>query len=155
MWNKPKFLASTKQFWEHFCPFVRLSICQSVCLYVHLWHLFRNVHVIVSSWVITNYYKSDVHAKGQGQRSKVKVTEVKTQFSRFHTVIPVWIQIWQWNDTQSLMWYRRGALLVFNVIFKLTQDQKKSPILTWIERFWIVTPVWIHWWLWNKAQSLM
>ena len=27
--------------------------------------------------------KSDVHAKGQGQRSKVKVTEVNTQLSRF------------------------------------------------------------------------
>ena len=27
--------------------------------------------------------KSEVHAKGQGQRSKVKVTEVKTQLSRF------------------------------------------------------------------------
>ena len=33
--------------------------------------------------------KSDVHAKSQGQRSKVKVTEVKTQFSRFRTVTPV------------------------------------------------------------------
>ena len=33
--------------------------------------------------------KSDVHAKGQGQRSKVKDTEVKTQFSRFQTVTPV------------------------------------------------------------------
>ena len=32
---------------------------------------------------------SDVHAKGQGQRSKVKVTEVKTQLSRFRTVTPV------------------------------------------------------------------
>ena len=28
--------------------------------------------------------KSDVHAKGQGQRSKVKVTEIKTNFA------PIW-----------------------------------------------------------------
>ena len=28
--------------------------------------------------------KSDVHAKGEGQRSKVKVTEVKTNFA------PIW-----------------------------------------------------------------
>ena len=55
--------------------------------------------------------KSDVHAKGQGQRSKVKVTDVKTQFSRFRTVTPVWIHIWQWNDAQSLMLLRRRALL--------------------------------------------
>ena len=27
--------------------------------------------------------KSDVHAKGQGQRSKVKVTEVKSNFGHF------------------------------------------------------------------------
>ena len=23
-----------------------------------------------------------------------------------------------------------------------------------LERFWTVTPVWIHWWLWNDAHSL-
>ena len=38
--------------------------------------------------VITND-RSDFHAKGQGQRLKVKVTEVKIQFSRFRTVTPV------------------------------------------------------------------
>ena len=32
---------------------------------------------------------SDVYAKVQGQKSKVKVTEVTTQFSRFWTVTPV------------------------------------------------------------------
>ena len=40
------------------------------------------------SGVIT-MVKSDVHAKGQGQRSKVKVTEVNTQLSRFRTLTPV------------------------------------------------------------------
>ena len=35
----------------------------------------------------------DVHAKDQGQKSKVKVTEIKTQFSRFRTITPVWIHI--------------------------------------------------------------
>ena len=33
--------------------------------------------------------RSDVNAKVQGQRSKVKVTEVKTQISRFGTTTPV------------------------------------------------------------------
>ena len=37
--------------------------------------------------------------------------------------------------------------------FKVTRDNK-SPILTRIERFRTVTSVWIHWWLWNDAQSL-
>ena len=37
--------------------------------------------------------------------------------------------------------------------FKVTLDNK-LPILTRIERFRTVTLVWIHWWLWNVAQSL-
>ena len=54
------------------------------------------------SGVITND-KSNIHVKGQGQRSKVKVTEVKTQLNRFQTVTLVWIYIWWRNDAQSLM----------------------------------------------------
>ena len=37
--------------------------------------------------------------------------------------------------------------------FQVTRDQKKS-ILTQIGGFRTVTPVRIHWWLWNDAQSL-
>ena len=33
--------------------------------------------------------QSNVHAKGQGQGSKVKVTEVMTPLGRFRTVTPV------------------------------------------------------------------
>ena len=40
------------------------------------------------SGVITND-KSDVHAKGQGQKLKVKVTEVNTQLNRFRTVTQI------------------------------------------------------------------
>ena len=43
-----------------------------------------------------------VHAKGHGQRSKVKVTEVTTQLNRFRTVTPVLIHIWWWNATYIL-----------------------------------------------------
>ena len=50
------------------------------------------------SEVVTND-KCDVHAKGQGQRSKVKVIEVTTQLNHFRTVTPVWIHIWWWNYT--------------------------------------------------------
>ena len=50
---------------------------------------------------------------GQGQRSKVKVTEVNSQLSRSRTATPVWIQISWWNDAQSLMLLRRIALLFF------------------------------------------
>ena len=45
-----------------------------------------------------------------------KVTEVKSQFSRFRTITAVWIHIWWWNGAQSLMLPRRGALLFFKII---------------------------------------
>ena len=78
------------------------------------------------SGVITND-KSDVHAKGQGQRSKVKVT---TQLNRFRTVTPVWIHIWWWNDAYSLIMLRRGALLILKVIRQISRshDSKKRRI---------------------------
>ena len=55
--------------------------------------------------VITND-RSDTHAKGQGDRSKVKFTELKkslilTQIGRFRTITPVWIYQWLWNDSRS------------------------------------------------------
>ena len=58
------FLAATKQLYDWFSP----SVCLSV---------------------IITMVRSDVHAKGQGQRSKVKVTEVNTQLSCFRTLTPV------------------------------------------------------------------
>ena len=98
-----------------------LWMVQSVCLS----HIFDYVPIIASSWkfsgVITND-RSDIHAKGQCQKSKVKVTEVNTQLSRFQTITPVWIHIWQWNDAQSLILLRRGALLFFKVIRQIARS---------------------------------
>ena len=88
-------------------PSVRPSVCPSVTPF---WLCSHDRIIMKFSGVITSD-RSDVHAKGQGQRSKVKVTEVNTQLSHFRTVTPVWIQIWWWNDAQSLMLLRRGALL--------------------------------------------
>ena len=99
------FLAATKQLYEWFSP--------SVCLSVHPSHLFDYVPIIVSLWNFQELLPmAEVTsiAKGQGQRSKVKVTEVTTQLSRFRTVTPVWIHIWRWNDTYSFMLLRRGVL---------------------------------------------
>ena len=106
------FLAATKQLYDWFSPSVRPSVCLSVTPFSPCSH-----HRIIMkfSGVIT-MVKSDVHAKGQGQRSKVKVTEVNTQLSRFRTLTPVWIHIWQWNHTHSWKQRRRGALLFFKVI---------------------------------------
>ena len=111
------------------------SACPSVCSSVRLSHLFHYLPIIVSPWnfqfsgIITND-QSKVNAKDQGQRSKVKVTEVKTQLCRFRTVTPVWIHIWWWNDAHSLMVLIRGALLFSgsSVKFMVTQLQNR--------RFW-------------------
>ena len=79
---------------------VRLSVCLSVRLSVR--HTFLTMfpssyhHDIFMTVITTD--QGNVHAKGQGQRSKVKVTEVTTQLSRFRTITPVWIHIWWWND---------------------------------------------------------
>ena len=61
------------------------SVCPSFTPFSRCSH-----HPIIMkfSGVITND-KRKVHAKGQDQRSKVKVTEVKTQLNRFRTVTPV------------------------------------------------------------------
>ena len=96
------------------CPSVSPSVRPSVCPSVTPFSPCSHHRIIMKfSGVITND-KSDVHATGQGQRSKVKVTEVNTQLNRFRTV--TWIHIWWWNDAYSLMILRRGALLFFKVI---------------------------------------
>ena len=81
------------------CPSVCLSVCPPVTPF---WQCSSHRIILKFSGVIT-IDRHDVHTRGQGQRSKVKVTEVMTPFSRFRTVIPVWIHIWRWNDARSLI----------------------------------------------------
>ena len=61
----------------------------SVCLFVchTFFTMFSSSYHNEISGVITSD-KSDVHAKDQGQRSKVKVTEVAAQLNRFRIVTP-------------------------------------------------------------------
>ena len=81
-----------KNFFASFfsCDQAALWIVQpSVRPSARLSHLFHYVLIIMKfSGVITND-PSEVHAKGQGQRSKFRATEVKALFSRFRTVTPV------------------------------------------------------------------
>ena len=111
------FLAGTKQFMN---GYFRLSVCPSV---IPFWQCSCHCIIVKFSGVIAND-KSDVYAKGQGQgqKSKVKVTEVNTQLGRFRTVTRVWIHIWWWNDAQSLMLLRRGALLFFKFIRQVSRS---------------------------------
>ena len=98
------------------------SVCLSVGLFVTPFWLCSHHRIIMKfSGVITNDQRK-AHAKGQGQRSKVKVTEVTTQLNRFRTVTPVSIHIWWWNDAYSLMLLRRGALLFFKVIRQISRS---------------------------------
>ena len=106
------FLAATKQLNEWYF----LSVCPSVCLSVTPFWLCSHYRIIMKFSGIITRDQGKVHAKGQGQRSKVKVTEVMTQLNRFRTVTPVWIHIWWWNDTYSLMLLRSGALMFLKVI---------------------------------------
>ena len=108
------FLAATEQLYKWYFPSVRLSVTP-------FWLCSHHRIILKFSGVITNDQRK-VHAKGQGQRSKVKVTEVTTQLNRFRTVTPVWIHIWWWNDAYSLMLLRRGALLFFKVIRQISRS---------------------------------
>ena len=83
------------------------SVCPSVCLSVCPSHISDYHRIIMKFSGVITKDQGNVYSKGQGQRSKVKVT---TQLSRFLTVTPVWIHIWWRNDTYSLMLLRRGAL---------------------------------------------
>ena len=107
------------------CPSVRPSVRPSVTPFSPCSH-----HRIIMNFsgVIT---KSDVHAKGQGQKSKVKVTEVNTQLNCFQTVTLVWIHIWWWNDAYSLMMLRRGALLFFMVICQISRSHGSKKRSIW------------------------
>ena len=90
-----KFLAATKQLYEWSSPSVRPSVRRSVCLSVTPFWLCSHYRIITKfSRVITND-RSDVHAKGQGHRSKIKVI---TQLRYFRTAFPVGIHLWWWND---------------------------------------------------------
>ena len=115
---------------------VRPSVCPPVCLSVTPFSLCFCHRIITKfSGVITND-RSDVHAKGQGHRSKVKVTEVITQLIRFRTVTPLWFHIWWWNDAWSLMLFRRNALLFFKVTRQISRSHGYKN-----RRFWPILGV--------------
>ena len=109
------------------CLSVRLSVCPSVTPF---WLCSHHRIIMKFSGVIT-HDQSKVHAKGQGQRPKVKVTEVTTQLNRFRTVTPVWIHIWWWNDAYSLMLLRRGALLFFKAIRQISRSHGSKNRQIW------------------------
>ena len=121
------FLAATKQLYEWYFLSVRLSVCPSVTPF---WLCSHHRIIMKFSEVVTTD-QGKVHANGQGQRSKVKVTEVTTQLNRFRTVTPVWIHIWWRNYAYSLMLLRRGALLFFKVICQISRSHGSKKRRIW------------------------
>ena len=119
------FLAATKQLYDWYF----LSVCPSVCPSVTPFGLCSHHRIIMKFLGVITWDQGKVHAKGQ--RSKVKVTEVTTQLNRFRTVTPVWIHIWWWNGTYSLMLLRRGALLFFKVIRQISRSQGAKNRRIW------------------------
>ena len=121
------FLAATKQLYDWFSP----SVCPSVCLSVTPFSPCSHHRIIMKFSGVITMVRSDVHAKGQGQRSKGKVTEVNIQLSRFRTLTPVWIHIWQWNHAHSWKQHRRGALLFFKVIRQISRSHGSKNRRIW------------------------
>ena len=124
------FLAATKQLYEWYF----LSVCPSVRLSVRLSHLFDYVPIIVSSWnfqelSLGTRVRSMQKVKVRGQRSRSQRSRPK--LNRFRTVTPVWIHIWWWNDTYSLMLLRRGALLFLKVIRQMSRSHGAKNRKVW------------------------
>ena len=125
------FLAATKQLYKWYFPSVCLSVRPSVRLSVTPFSPCSHHRIIMKFSGVITMVKSDVHAKGQGQRSKVEVTEVNTQLSRFRSLTPVWIHIWQWNHAHSWKQHRRGALLFFKVIRQIWRSHGSKNRWIW------------------------
>ena len=68
--------------------------------------------------------KFQVH---RGQKKSLILTRIK----RFWTVTWVRIYWWIWDDAQSLMYYRRGALLFFEVIHQISRSHRLKNL--WFE----------------------
>ena len=91
------------------------QVCGAACFIATFSRCSSHLIIMKLSGVVT-IAKSAAHANGQGQRSKVKVAEVKTifpQFGHFQTVTPVWIDRWLGNDAQSLKWQKRSPIVFF------------------------------------------
>ena len=105
---------------------VRPSVCASVR------HTFFTM--FPSSYhheIFRSYYHGQKWCPCKRSRSKVKVTEVNTQLSRFRTLTPVWIPIWQWNHAHSWKQHRRGALLFIKVICQISRSYGSKNRRIW------------------------
>ena len=120
-----------------FCPSVRLSVCLSVTPF----RLCSHHRIIMKFSGVITKDQGNVHAKGQGQRSKVKVTEVTTQLPGCNSSL---------NSHMMMKWYiynlrllRRCALLFFKVIRQISRSHGSKN-----------RRIWPHWAIPNCSASL-
>ena len=148
------FLVATKQLYECFSPSVRPSVCLSVCLS----HLFGYVPIIVSSRNFQELlpmtevmFMQKVKVMGQRSRSKRSQPNV--------TVSGLWLYF-EFTCDDEMMHIAWSCLGEVPYCFSRSSVKfqghtaLKASNLTQIGRFRTVTPVWIHQWLRNDAQSL-
>ena len=116
--NSPHwFLAATKKFYEWWSLSASIPVWHTCASPLSGWVLYRQLE-------LTKLTRPDLHHVGLFILRDVRpsVTEVKTQFSSFRTVTPIWIHIWRWNDAQSLIWHKRDALLFSKVIHQISRS---------------------------------
>ena len=81
---------------------------------------YKIMHKAWSSIEEVPYCISMSSVKFQGHTGQKML--ILTWIERFRTVTPVWIHSWLWNDAQSLMLYRRSALLLSKVIHPMSRS---------------------------------
>ena len=136
------------------------SFCLSVCLSVTPFSLCSCHRIIMKFSGVIAIDKTDVHARGQGQRSKVKVTEVKIfWFWPKLGASGLYLQFEFTNGDEMMhkAWSRFGEV---PYCFSRSSVKSQGHTTKTIVDFY---PNWafpdcnsslIHRWLWNDAQSL-
>ena len=78
---------------------------------------------------------------------------LSVQLWRLFHYVPIIVSLW--NFQELLPWTEVMSMQKVEIRGQRSRSQRSKQILTWIGRFRTLTPVWIHWWLWNDAQSLV
>ena len=130
------------------------------CLSVRLsatpvWQCSCHRIILKFSGVFTNK-RRNVHAKGQGQASKIKVTghDPIEPFPDRNSSLNSQV-VMKWCTKLDVAYKRCPVVFQGHPSnFEVTR-LRISPISTHIVRYRAVTPVWMHQWLWNATQSSM
>ena len=93
-------------------------------VWIHWWH--EMMHKAWSSIKDVPYFFFRPSVKFQGHTGRKKWPTL-TRIERFRT--QVLIHRWFWNDAQILVWYRRGAPLLFEVMHQIWRSHglKNQP----------------------------